>query len=212
MVLSGVEEEVVLLHRREATEGGGHDQLTAPLRAEQFRGPRRDRRLEPLGDIGAVRARAARSPRRRLEQAHRAIGHVERHGEGIGDQREHRATAGVVRHPLVAVDEAGAVRVERSGAAVQAVVPTLSLSRTGGVGLRPVRRDEVVHHLGRVHERSLRTRGDGAHCVSLLPVNRSLQSGIGWLRRRMRLGRAARPASAVRDNRRQAGKAWAASY
>jgi len=57
MVLSGVDEEVVLLHRREATEGGGHDQLTAPLRAEQFRGPRRDRRLEPLGDIEAVRAR-----------------------------------------------------------------------------------------------------------------------------------------------------------
>jgi hypothetical protein len=27
MVLSGVNEEVVLLHRREATEGGGHDQL-----------------------------------------------------------------------------------------------------------------------------------------------------------------------------------------
>ena len=68
MVLSGVDEEVVLLHRREATEGGGHDQLTAPLRAEQFRGPR-DRRLEPLGDIGAVRARAAASNRHTAQSA-----------------------------------------------------------------------------------------------------------------------------------------------
>jgi len=69
MVLSGVDEEVVLLHRREATEGGGHDQLTAPLRAEQFRGPRRDRRLEPLGDIRAVRARAAASNRHTAQSA-----------------------------------------------------------------------------------------------------------------------------------------------
>jgi hypothetical protein len=41
VALRGVDEEVVLLHRREAAAGGGHDELTAPLCAEQFRGPRR---------------------------------------------------------------------------------------------------------------------------------------------------------------------------
>jgi hypothetical protein len=78
----GLGEEVVLLHRREATDGWGHDRLTAPLRScsalgitTSVDGPtpsaegRRaveEARHQPFGNI--ARTREAAAPRRRPDR------------------------------------------------------------------------------------------------------------------------------------------------